>query len=168
LRIGQGFDAHRLVAGRKLIIGGAQIDHPLGLEGYSDADVLAHAIVDALIGAAGLGDIGMHFPDTDPMYKDASSMSMLETISRAIEALGFRISNIDATVFAQSPKLGPFRAAMVGNIASATGLAPEQVNVKAKTTEGMGFVGRGEGMAACCVVLLERDTGRPEDAAGDG
>jgi len=167
LRIGQGFDAHRLVAGRRLILGGTQIDHPLGLDGHSDADVLAHAIIDALLGAAGLGDIGMHFPDTDPIHKDASSMAMLETIARAVEALGFQVANIDATVFAQSPRLGPFRATMVENIATAVRIAPEQVNIKAKTTEGMGFVGRGEGIAASCVVLLERDTGGLQDISTD-
>jgi len=154
VRIGQGFDAHRFAEGRKLILGGAWIDHPQGLEGHSDADVLTHAVIDALLGAAGLGDIGMHFPDTDPAYKDVSSLGMLETICRAIKDLGYRIANIDTTVFAQEPRLGPYRAAIIDNLATATGIDPEQVNVKATTTEGMGFVGRGEGIAASSVVLL--------------
>lgn len=156
MRIGQGFDAHRFAEGRKLILGGAQIDHPQGLEGHSDADVLTHAVIDALLGAAGLGDIGTHFPDTDPAYEDASSLGMLETICQAIKDLGYRIANIDTTVFAQEPRLGPYRAAIVDNIANATGIDPEQVNVKATTTERMGFVGRGEGIAASSVVLLVR------------
>lgn len=160
MRIGQGFDAHRFVEGRRLVLGGHEIEHPKGLEGHSDADVLTHAIIDALLGAAGLGDIGMHFPDTDPAYQNASSLGMLEVISKAIEALGYRISNIDATIFAQAPRLGPFRAAIVGNLAAATGIDPEQVNVKATTTEGMGFLGREEGIAASSVVLLERSESR--------
>jgi 2-C-methyl-D-erythritol 2,4-cyclodiphosphate synthase len=156
VRIGHGFDAHRFVEGRKLILGGAHISHPRGLEGHSDADVLTHAVIDALLGAAGLGDIGMHFPETDPSYKDASSLGMLETICRAINELGYRIANIDTTVFAQEPRLGPYRAAIVENLAAVTGIDPEQVNFKATTTEGLGFVGRGEGMAASSVVLLVR------------
>lgn len=156
MRIGQGFDAHKFVEGRKLILGGEEIDHPIGLEGHSDADVLTHAIIDALLGAAGLGDIGMHFPDSDPAYRDARSVGMLEVICQAIDELGFSIANIDATIFAQRPKIGPFRAAMVGNLAAASGIEPERVNVKATTTEGLGFVGRGEGIAASAVVLLEQ------------
>jgi len=155
LRIGQGFDAHKFVEGRKLVLGGEVIDYSLGLEGHSDADVLTHALIDALLGAAGLGDIGMHFPDSDPTYTDACSLDMLKVICQAVHGLGFRIANIDTTVFAQSPRIAPCRAAIVGNLASTVGVDPERVNVKATTTEGMGFVGRGEGIAASAVVLLE-------------
>jgi 2-C-methyl-D-erythritol 2,4-cyclodiphosphate synthase len=155
LRIGQGFDAHKLVAGRRLILGGEEIDFPLGLEGHSDADVVIHALIDALLGAAGLGDIGMHFPDSDPRYKDASSMEMLETIVLALESLGFEILNVDVTIFAQEPRIGPFRAAMVGNLAAGMKVEPDLVNVKATTTEGLGFLGRREGIAASAVALLK-------------
>jgi len=155
LRIGQGFDSHRFVEGRKLILAGVAVDYPLGLVGHSDADVVCHALVDALLGAAGLGDIGMHFPDTDPTYRDASSIQMLETISNAVYDMGFRIVNIDVTIFAQEPKIGPYRADMVGNLAAATRVEPERVNVKAKTAEGLGFLGRVEGIAAAAAVLLE-------------
>jgi 2-C-methyl-D-erythritol 2,4-cyclodiphosphate synthase len=160
LRIGQGFDAHKLVEGRRLILGGEEIEYPLGLEGHSDADVVIHALIDALLGAAGLGDIGMHFPDSDPRYKDASSMEMLETIVQAIDSLGFRIVNVDVTIFAQEPRIGPFRAAMVGNLAAGMRIGPEMVNVKATTTEGLGFLGRREGIAASAVALLEEGAPR--------
>ena len=159
MRIGQGFDAHKFVEGRALILGGEKIDHPQGLEGHSDADVLTHAVIDALLGAAGLGDIGMHFPDSDPTYRDAQSLAMLGVICKAVEELGFRIANIDTTIFAQRPRIGPYRAAMVGNLASASHIDPERINVKATTTEGLGFVGRGEGIAASAVVLLENGPG---------
>lgn len=155
MRVGQGFDAHRFEKGRKLILGGEEIEHPAGLLGHSDADVLTHALIDALLGAAGLGDIGMHFPDTDPAYRDASSIGMLKNIADDIRALGFQVANVDITVFAQSPRIAPFRAAIVGNLAEAMNLEPERINVKATTTEGMGFIGRSEGMAAAAVVLLE-------------
>jgi 2-C-methyl-D-erythritol 2,4-cyclodiphosphate synthase len=161
LRIGQGFDIHRLVPGRKLILAGEEIDFPLGLDGHSDADVLAHAIIDALLGAAGLGDIGSHFPDTDPAYLDASSMALLEIVSRAVEEMGYRIVNIDCTVFAEEPRIGPYRGDMVGNIATATGLECEQVNLKAKTAEKLGTIGTGEAIAAAAVVLLEHKTQEP-------
>jgi 2-C-methyl-D-erythritol 2,4-cyclodiphosphate synthase len=154
LRIGQGFDAHKFVQGRKLMLGGEEIDYPSGLEGHSDADVVIHALIDALLGAAGLGDIGMHFPDTDPAHKDAAGMDMLEIIVNALHSLNYRIINVDITIFAQKPKIGPYRAAMVGNIASVLSLEPEMVNVKATTTEGMGFVGRQEGIAASAVALI--------------
>jgi 2-C-methyl-D-erythritol 2,4-cyclodiphosphate synthase len=154
LRIGHGFDAHKFVEDRKLVLGGETIPYPLGLEGHSDADVLTHALIDALLGAAGLGDIGMHFPDTDPAYRDVSSISMLETIVGAVRSLGFRIANLDVTVLAQAPKIGPVRAAIVGNLAEAVGIEPDRVNVKATTTEGLGFIGRAEGIAASAVVLL--------------
>lgn len=155
MRIGQGFDAHRFAEGRKLILGGETVDHPMGLEGHSDADVLVHALIDALLGAAGLGDIGMHFPDTDPAYHGISSMRMLEVVCGAIDAMGFRISNIDVTLILQTPRIGPFRGSIVGNLAAVTGIEPERVNVKATTTEGLGFLGRSEGIAASAVVLLE-------------
>jgi 2-C-methyl-D-erythritol 2,4-cyclodiphosphate synthase len=156
VRIGHGFDAHKLVAGRKLILAGEEFDFPLGLEGYSDADVVTHALVDALLGAAGLGDIGMHFPDTDPAYRGANSLDMLRTITVAVESLGFVIANVDITVYAQKPKIGPRRPAMVDKLAGAMSIDPYLVNVKATTTEGMGFLGRGEGIAASAVVLLEQ------------
>ncbi len=155
MRIGQGFDAHKFAEGRKLVLGGEVIDYSLGLEGHSDADVLTHALIDALLGAAGLGDIGMHFPDSDPTYRDAHSLDLLKVICEAVRSLGFRIANVDTTVFAQHPKIAPYRAAMVGNLASTLDIEPECVNVKATTTEGMGFLGRGEGIAAAAVVLLE-------------
>jgi 2-C-methyl-D-erythritol 2,4-cyclodiphosphate synthase len=155
LRIGQGFDVHKFVEGRKLILGGEQLEHPLGLDGHSDADVVCHAIIDALLGAAGLGDIGMHFPDTDDLYKDASSIQMLETIGGAVHALGYRVHNLDVTIIAQQPRIGKFRGAMVENIAVALGVDPVRVNLKATTTEKLGFVGRSEGIAAMAAVLLE-------------
>jgi 2-C-methyl-D-erythritol 2,4-cyclodiphosphate synthase len=155
LRVGQGFDAHRFEKGRKLILGGEEIEHPVGLLGHSDADVLTHALIDALLGAAGLGDIGMHFPDTDPAYRDASSIKMLKTFSDDIRALGFQVANVDITVFAESPRIARYRAAIVGNLADAMNIGPERISVKATTTEGMGFTGRSEGMAASAVVLLE-------------
>lgn len=154
MRIGQGFDVHRFVQGRKLILGGVEIDHSRGLAGHSDADVLIHAVIDAMLGAAGLGDIGMHFPDSDPSFKDASSMDLLETIGRAVKDVGFEIANIDATVIAEEPRITPFKPAMVNNLALAVGVEPELVNIKAKTSEGLGFTGRGEGIAASAVVLL--------------
>lgn len=156
MRVGQGFDAHRFADGRKLVLGGVEIDHHRGLEGHSDADVLTHAIIDALLGAAGLGDIGMHFPDTDPAYKDASSIGLFKIVCKAIEDLGYHIVNVDATIVAEEPRLSRYKPAMVASIASAAAIEPEQVNVKATTTERMGFAGRGEGIAAFCVILLER------------
>ncbi len=159
MRIGQGFDVHRFALGRKLILGGVEIDHPRGLAGHSDADVLIHAIIDAMLGAAGLGDIGMHFPDSDPSFKDASSVELLRTIAYAVNDVGFEISNIDATVIAQEPRITPHKPAMVNTVAMAVGIEPQQVNIKAKSTEGLGFTGRGEGIAASAVVLLTaRDT----------
>jgi 2-C-methyl-D-erythritol 2,4-cyclodiphosphate synthase len=155
LRVGQGFDAHRFEKGRKLILGGEEIEHPVGLLGHSDADVLTHALIDALLGAAGLSDIGTHFPDTDPAYKDASRIAMLRIVVDDIRALDFEVANIDVTVFAQSPKVAPFRAAIVRNLAEAMDIKPERISVKATTTEKMGFIGRSEGIAAAAVVLLE-------------
>lgn len=160
MRVGQGFDTHRLVEGRKLVLAGVEIAYPLGLLGHSDADVAAHAVIDALLGAAGLGDIGMHFPDSDPTYRDASSMRLLETTCDAVRSLGYRIANIDVTIIAEEPKIGRFRGAMVGNLADATGVEADRVNVKATTTEGLGFAGRKEGIAALAVALLEEESDR--------
>ncbi|HTY22187.1 MAG TPA: 2-C-methyl-D-erythritol 2,4-cyclodiphosphate synthase [Desulfomonilaceae bacterium] len=155
MRVGQGFDVHKFQKGRKLILGGEKIDHPVGLQGHSDADVLVHALIDALLGAAGLGDIGMRFPDTDPSYRDASSIGMLKTVAGEVKALGFQVANVDVTIFAQNPRIDPFRASIIGNLAAAMKMEPERINVKATTTEGLGFVGRSEGMAAAAVVLLK-------------
>jgi 2-C-methyl-D-erythritol 2,4-cyclodiphosphate synthase len=154
MRIGQGFDVHALVAGRRLIIGGVDIPYEKGLDGHSDADVLLHAITDALLGAAGLGDIGRHFPDTDPTYKGADSRALLREVGRKILAANFGIANIDATIIAQAPRMSPHVDRMAENIAADLGIARSAVNVKAKTTERLGFTGRGEGIAAEAVALL--------------
>ena len=155
-RIGTGYDVHRLVAGRKLMIGGVDIPFEKGLSGHSDADVLLHAICDALLGAAGLGDIGRHFPDTAPIYKDISSLMLLEEVRRLLSEAGFRVNNVDATIVAEKPKMAPHIPSMVRNIAEAIKVDRSAVNVKATTTEGLGFTGRDEGMAACAVVLLRK------------
>jgi 2-C-methyl-D-erythritol 2,4-cyclodiphosphate synthase len=155
-RIGQGFDVHRLVEGRPLIIGGVTIPYERGLLGHSDADVLLHAITDALLGAAGLGDIGMHFPDTDARYAGADSRVLLRAAFDLISAAGYSIMNIDTTIIAQAPKMAPHAAAIKANIAADLGLAPGAINIKAKTTEQLGFTGRGEGIAAEAIVLLSR------------
>jgi 2-C-methyl-D-erythritol 2,4-cyclodiphosphate synthase len=157
LRVGQGFDVHALVPGRALVIGGVTIDHPRGLLGHSDADVLLHALTDALLGAAALGDIGRHFPDTDPAWAGADSRALLRHACELVRAAGWRVANADCTIIAQAPRMAPHVAAMVANIAADLGLAPDEVNVKAKTTERLGFTGRGEGIAAEAVVLLRRD-----------
>ena len=154
MRIGQGFDAHALVAGRKLIIGGVEIPHEKGLAGHTDADVLIHAVRDALLGAAGLGDIGTHFPDTDARYKGIESRKLLREVAQLLRQKKLRVANVDATIIAQAPKMAPHIAAMRANLASDLGVAPDAVNVKAKTTEKLGFVGRGEGIAAEAVALL--------------
>ena len=154
MRIGQGFDVHQLVAGRKLIIGGVDIPHEKGLLGHSDADVLLHAICDALLGAAALGDIGRHFADSDASYKNIDSRILLREVARMVTNEGFRISNVDATIIAQAPKMAPHIAKMVENIAADLGVAMNAVNVKATTTEKLGYTGRGEGIAAQAVVLL--------------
>ncbi len=156
MRIGQGFDFHGFAEGRKLVLGGVTINYDMGLQGHSDADVLTHAVIDALLGAAALGDIGMHFPDTDPVNKDASSLGMLKIIVNAIESLGYAIINVDATILAQKPKIGPYRASMVGNLVSALELEPDQINIKATTTEGLGFIGRGEGIGASVIALIDK------------
>ena len=155
MRIGQGFDAHKLVEGRRLIIGGVTIPHPRGLDGHSDADVLLHAICDALIGAAALGDIGKHFPDSDPQYKGVDSRKLLRETAALLKKNGWRVANLDATIIAQEPRMAPHIAAMVANIAADIGVASGDVNVKAKTTEKLGFTGRGEGIVAEAVVLIE-------------
>lgn len=156
MRIGQGFDVHALVPGRKLIIGGVDIPFERGLLGHSDADVLLHAVTDALLGAAGLGDIGRHFPDSDARFKDADSRKLLRETARLIGHAGYRVVNVDATVIARAPRMAPHVAAMAANIATDLGIAPGDVNIKAKTTEGLGFTGRGEGIAAQAVALIER------------
>jgi 2-C-methyl-D-erythritol 2,4-cyclodiphosphate synthase len=156
IRIGEGYDVHALVPGRKLIIGGVTIPYHLGLLGHSDADVLLHAITDALLGAAGLGDIGQHFPDTDARFKGADSGALLRQAQQAVAQQGWTVGNIDCTVIAQEPKLAPHRAAIRLRIAELLELEPAQVNVKGKTTERLGFVGRGEGIAASAVCLLQR------------
>jgi 2-C-methyl-D-erythritol 2,4-cyclodiphosphate synthase len=155
MRIGHGYDVHALVPGRKLVIGGVQIPFHLGLEGHSDADVLLHAICDALLGAAGLGDIGRHFPDTDPQYSEIDSRKLLRGVAKQLAAQKYRVVNVDATVLAQAPRMAPHFARMAGNIAADLGVAPAAVNLKATTTEGLGAIGRGEGIAAMAVALLE-------------
>ncbi|WP_397474398.1 2-C-methyl-D-erythritol 2,4-cyclodiphosphate synthase [Pusillimonas sp.] len=155
-RVGQGFDVHALVEGRPLIIGGVSIPHTHGLAGHSDADVLLHAVTDALLGAAGLGDIGRHFPDTDPAYKGADSRRLLRHAYAKVMAAGWRVVNIDATVHAQAPKIGPHAAAMAANIAADLALEESAVNIKAKTNEGLGHLGRKEGIAATVAAMLAR------------
>ena len=156
LRIGHGYDVHRLVEDRALVLGGVEIPWKLGLLGHSDADVLTHAVMDALSGAARLGDIGKLFPDTDPAYKGISSMKLLAHVGSLLQEKGFAVVNIDATLLAQVPKVGPYRAEMENRIAAALDMDPERVNVKATTEEGLGFTGDSSGMAAHAVVLLEK------------
>ncbi|MEI6300164.1 MAG: 2-C-methyl-D-erythritol 2,4-cyclodiphosphate synthase [Betaproteobacteria bacterium] len=155
MRVGQGFDVHALVTGRKLIIGGVLIPFEKGLDGHSDADVLLHAITDALLGAAGLGDIGRHFPDSDPKYKGADSRLLLRETADKVRAAGFAVVNVDCTIIAQAPKMAPHIPEMVKRIAADIGILASEVNVKAKTTEQLGFTGRGEGIAAEAVALLD-------------
>ncbi|GAB2182275.1 2-C-methyl-D-erythritol 2,4-cyclodiphosphate synthase [Denitratisoma sp. agr-D3] len=154
-RVGQGFDVHALVTGRPCIIGGVTIPFDKGLLGHSDADVLLHAVTDAILGAAGLGDIGRHFPDTDPQWKGADSRVLLRGAAAKVRAAGWAVANVDCTVICQAPKILPHAAAMAANIAADLGIAPEQVNIKGKTTEQLGFTGRGEGIAAQAVALLQ-------------
>ena len=156
MRIGQGFDVHALVGGRRLVMGGVEIPHAKGLAGHSDADVLLHAICDALLGAAALGDIGMHFPDNDPKYAEIDSRELLRSVAKKVGLAGYRIVNVDATIIAQAPRMAPHVPKMIGNIAADLGLNPSQVNVKATTTEGLGYAGRGEGIAAQAIALIER------------
>ncbi len=155
IRSGIGFDSHRIAAGRRLVIGGIEIPHELGLEGHSDADVLTHAVIDALLGAAGMGDIGEHFPDTEERWRGADSVGLLELLMDAIRGRGFKPVNIDCTVVMETPKLAPHKKAIRGRLAGAIGLEPERVNVKASTGERIGFVGRGEGVAALAIATLQ-------------
>ena len=157
MRIGHGYDVHRLIPDRELWLGGVRIPHELGLDGHSDADVLLHAVMDALLGAAGLGDIGRHFPDTDPKYKGISSMLLLRQVGQLVRAAGYRISNIDVTMIAQKPKLAGYIPAMERSIADGLELGPGRVNVKATTEEHLGFTGDGSGMACHALCLLEED-----------
>ncbi|HDL08084.1 MAG TPA: 2-C-methyl-D-erythritol 2,4-cyclodiphosphate synthase [Desulfobacteraceae bacterium] len=152
---GIGYDVHRLVSGQRLVLGGVIIPFEKGLLGHSDADVLVHAICDALLGSAGLGDIGQHFPDTDPEFKDVSSLNLLSRINEMIKGKGFVIKNIDSTIIAEAPKLSPSKKMMQENIAKAVDLEPDRVNVKATTTEGLGMFGRGEGIGAMSIVLID-------------
>lgn len=155
MRIGQGYDVHRLAEGRKLIIGGVDIPYNMGLDGHSDADVLLHAVSDALLGAAALGDIGKHFPDTDPSYKDADSMKLLERVGDLLADRGYSVNNIDATIVAQAPKMAPYIESMRENIGKALRIEVSQVNVKATTEEKLGFTGQGQGISSHAVALIE-------------
>jgi 2-C-methyl-D-erythritol 2,4-cyclodiphosphate synthase len=154
MRIGQGLDVHAFAAGRKLMIGGVEIPHHKGLAGHSDADVLLHAICDALLGAAGLGDIGRHYPDTDPAYSEIDSRMLLRDVASKLAGLGLKVVNLDATIVAEAPRMSPHFARMTGNIAADLGIAPAAINLKATTTEQLGFIGRGEGIAAMAVALV--------------
>ena len=155
MRIGQGFDVHPLVSGRKLIIGGVEIPHHKGLHGHSDADVLLHAICDALLGAAGLGDIGQHYPDNSEVLAGVDSRELLRDVAKKLAALNLKVVNIDSTIIAQAPRMAPHKMRMIGNIAADLGITPAHINVKATTTDQLGFIGRGEGIAAQAVALLE-------------
>ncbi|MBO5953148.1 MAG: 2-C-methyl-D-erythritol 2,4-cyclodiphosphate synthase [Oscillospiraceae bacterium] len=155
MRIGHGYDVHRLVEGQDLILGGVKLEYPLGLDGHSDADVLLHAVMDALLGAAGLEDIGRHFPDSDPAYKGADSRVLLRSVARKITLAGYRVGNVDVTMIAQKPKLKDHIPQMIGNMAADLGIAPNRINVKATTEEHLGFTGTGQGMACHAVCLLE-------------
>ena len=155
MRVGQGFDVHPLVHGRKLVIGGVQIAYERGLQGHSDADVLLHAICDALLGAAGMGDIGQHYPDNDAIYSDIDSRRLLRDVVKKLGAHNLAIVNVDATLIAQEPRMAPYIARMIGNIASDLGVKPAAINIKATTTEKLGFIGRLEGIAASAIALIE-------------
>lgn len=156
MRVGFGYDVHRLVTGRKLVLGGVEIDYEKGLEGHSDADVLTHAVMDALLGAAGLGDIGRHFPDSDPEYKGISSLLLLAEVRERLAAGGYVAHNVDSTVVAQAPRLSGYIEGMRGALADSLGIDPGSVNVKATTTEGLGFAGAGRGIAAYAVALVRK------------
>ena len=156
IRVGQGLDVHKLVKGRPLVLGGVVLPFEKGLEGHSDADVLVHAICDALLGAACLGDIGSHFPDTDPAYKNISSLVLLAGVPAMLAKKGYVVGNIDAVVIAQKPKIAPYREKMQGNIAQALNISPDQVSIKATTTEKLGMFGREEGIGALCTALIQR------------
>jgi 2-C-methyl-D-erythritol 2,4-cyclodiphosphate synthase len=154
-RTGIGYDSHRLLAGRRLLIGGVQIPSEMGLDGHSDADVLTHAVIDAVLGAAALGDIGEHFPDTDERWRDADSIALLESVMETLAARGLQVVNVDCTLLMQAPRLAPYKQAIRERLAGALGIASELVNVKATTGEGIGFVGRGEGVAAMAVAGVQ-------------
>jgi len=156
MRIGTGYDVHRLISGRKLVLGGVTIPFEKGLLGHSDADVLVHAACDALLGAAGLGDIGLNFPDSDQKYKDISSIKLLAATGRMVAEKGFTINNMDATIFAQAPEVAPYKKEMQKNIARAVEIDEDRVNIKATTTEGLGMIGRGEGIGAMCAILIKK------------
>ena len=155
MRVGQGLDVHALVEGRKLVIGGVEIPHTHGLEGHSDADIVCHALCDALLGAAGMGDIGAHYPDSDNRYADVDSRVLLRDVAKKLAVGEWRVGNVDATIIAQAPRMAPHVPRMIGNIASDLGVPPAAINIKATTTERLGLVGRGEGIAAMAVVLIE-------------
>ncbi len=163
MRIGMGFDVHRLVKGRKLVLGGVEIPYEKGLAGHSDADVLIHAVCDALLGAAGLEDIGVHFPDTDPVYKDISSIKLLAQTYAMVEKRGYEVVNLDSTIFAEAPKLAPYRDQMQQNIARAIASEKNCINIKATTFEGLGMIGSNEGIGAMCVVILQPRYGKIDD-----
>ena len=163
IRVGTGTDVHELVAGPRLVVGGVEIEHPMGLKGHSDADVLLHAVCDALLGAAGLGDIGEHFPDTDPAYKGMDSTRFLHICKEKIQEKGFVLGNLDCTIFAQAPKMSPHKKAMTACIAKVLELSPDCVNIKATTTEHLGFIGRKEGIAAQATVLLYKNKVKIQD-----
>jgi len=154
-RVGHGYDAHRMVDGRKLILGGVEIAFPKGLHGHSDADVLLHAVCDAILGSLSLGDIGVHFPDNDPQFKGISSLKLLERVGDMVKEKGFRVGNIDTTIIAQEPRLSGYIVQMRENIAQTLGIVTEKINIKATTTEGLGFIGKGEGIAAHAVAVVE-------------
>ncbi|VAX18542.1 2-C-methyl-D-erythritol 2,4-cyclodiphosphate synthase [hydrothermal vent metagenome] len=155
IRIGSGFDAHRLVEGRPLILGGVTLDFHMGLLGHSDGDALTHAVCDAILGAAALGDLGRHYKDTDPEYKDISSLLLLKDTGEKLKKAGYRVVNLDATIIAEAPKIAPHSQTMARNLATALDIDPDRVSIKATTTEKLGFTGRGEGIAAFCSVLIE-------------
>jgi 2-C-methyl-D-erythritol 2,4-cyclodiphosphate synthase len=159
MRVGLGYDSHRFVEGRRLILGGVEIDHPLGLEGHSDADAVAHAVTDAVLGAAGLGDIGRHFPPTDAQWRGADSIELLRRVGNLVAEQNYQVVNVDVTVVCEAPKLAPHADAMRHTLAGALGIAPRLVSVKGKSNEGMGWIGRGEGIAAMAVVLVDRVEG---------
>lgn len=167
MRIGMGYDVHRLVEGRDLILGGVTIPYEKGLLGHSDADVVVHAIMDALLGAAALGDIGRHFPDTDPQYKGISSIALLEHVGKLLEENHYIIGNIDATIIAQRPKMAPYRETMVENVARALGIEKNQICIKATTEEGLGFTGSGEGISSQAIALLQTVEDMPSFAANN-
>jgi len=154
-RVGIGYDSHRFISGRPLVLGGQRVPHSQGLDGHSDADAVAHALTDAILGAAAAGDIGSHFPDTDPAWKDADSMDLLARVRAVVEGRGYRVTQADITIITEAPKLAPFLPAMAAALATTLGIRPADVGLKAKTNEGMGFIGRGEGVAVIAVATLE-------------